>query len=282
MASKVVETPEKEFENITRSLNFISSRLAFHGMRINANHAIMNSLIQNVKTLVLEAKEDHFKNTRFVPASAWLEKSLVRLQLECQALLLEVACNQKIAQSQLEIVYNLVAQRDNKDNLRLAKISTEIAAVTKDDSFAMRTVAVMSITFLPGTFVASFFSMSMFNWQASGNDPVLSSRFWIYWAVTLPLTLLVLSVWLSWLHHHKRHEPEPLHGALSPQVGPKSRGRSKMWYHLKSLNLRSRGKAEDDVADAEADGQSLRGADAEVAGFAQPVRVETLMQGPRR
>lgn len=64
----------------------------------------MNSLIQNVKTLVLEAKEDHFKNTRFVPASAWLEKSLVRLQLECQALLLEVACNQKIAQSQLEIV----------------------------------------------------------------------------------------------------------------------------------------------------------------------------------
>ena len=192
-----------------------------------------------------------------------------------------------------------MAQRDNKDNLRLAKISTEIAAVTKDDSFAMRTVAVMSITFLPGTFVAvsagidyyhknadpihqSFFSMSMFNWQASGNDPVLSSRFWIYWAVTLPLTLLVLSVWLSWLHHHKRHEPEPLHGALSPQVGPKSRGRSKMWYHLKSLNLRSRGKAEDDVADAEADGQSLRGADAEVAGFAQPVRVETLMQGPRR
>lgn len=39
----------------------------------------------------------------------------------------------------------------------MAKISTDIAAVTKDDSFAMRTIAVMSITFLPGTFVAVSF-----------------------------------------------------------------------------------------------------------------------------
>lgn len=30
----------------------------------------------------------------------------------------------------------------------------EIAAVTKDDSFAMWTIAVMSTVFLPGTFVA--------------------------------------------------------------------------------------------------------------------------------
>jgi hypothetical protein len=51
-------------------------------------------------------------------------------------------------------VYNLVVQRDNKDNLKLAKISTDIANTTKDDSFAMRTIAVMSIFFLPGTFVS--------------------------------------------------------------------------------------------------------------------------------
>ena len=48
-----------------------------------------------------------------------------------------------------------MAQRDNKDNLKMAKISADIAAVTKYDSFAMRTIAVMSITFLPGTFVAA-------------------------------------------------------------------------------------------------------------------------------
>ena len=155
---------------MTRSLNFINSRLAFHEMRINANHSIMNSVNQHSRDLVSEAKDDEFKKTWLVPASIWLENSLERLQIECKGLLLEVACNQKIAQSQLEIVivspsinfafsnisqvYNLVAQRDNKDNLKIAKISTEIATLTKDDSFAMRTIAVMSITFLPGTFVA--------------------------------------------------------------------------------------------------------------------------------
>ena len=133
----------------------------------------MNDLIQYCKDLVSEAQDDEFKKTRLAPISNSLQKSLQRLQAECQALLLEVGCNQKIAQSQLEIVsipsninnaftdslqvYNLVAQRDNKDNLKMAKISTDIAAVTKDDSFAMRTIAVMSITFLPGTFVAVSF-----------------------------------------------------------------------------------------------------------------------------
>ena len=24
-------------------------------------------------------------------------------------------------------------------------------------------------------------------------------RFWIYWAVTVPLTVLVLSIWLTWI-----------------------------------------------------------------------------------
>lgn len=151
-------------------MNFINSRLAFHEMRINANLTITKNLIQNCSDLVLEAKDDEFKTTRLAPVSTWLEKSLQGLRIECQALLLEVACNQKIAQSQLDIVsvslntnsaspdslqvYNLVAQRDNKDNLKMAKISTDIAAVTKNDSFAMRTIAVMSIAFLPGTFVA--------------------------------------------------------------------------------------------------------------------------------
>ncbi len=52
----------------------------------------------------------------------------------------------------------------------MAKISTEIATLTKDDSFAMRTIAVMSITFLPGTFVAV--SVSIRNAPNQGNEYV--------------------------------------------------------------------------------------------------------------
>lgn len=92
---------------MTRSLNFINSRLAFHEMRINANHKIMSTLIQDCKDLVLEANDDDFKKTKLVPVSKWLQENLERLRTECQGLLLEVACNQKIAQSQLEIVCQL-------------------------------------------------------------------------------------------------------------------------------------------------------------------------------
>lgn len=62
----------------------------------------------------------------------------------------------------------MIAQNDSKASLSmartsveqakistgLAKTSTEIAKTTKKDSFAMRTLAVMSVFFLPATFVA--------------------------------------------------------------------------------------------------------------------------------
>lgn len=207
-SSRLATTPEQDFEEITRSLNFIISRLAFHEMRIGANTTTMDSLRQMNSPSLLNLSEDEDWVSRVKCSTQWIEDTLASLKSENEALLLELACNQKIAQSQLEIVYNLVAQRDNKDNLKLAKISTEIASVTKDDSFAMRTIAVMSILFLPGTFVSSFFSMSMFDWQAPEGGSVLSSLFWVYWAVTVPLTLAVFSVWRFWLHQHKDHDKQ--------------------------------------------------------------------------
>jgi hypothetical protein len=88
----------------------------------------------------------------------------------------------------------------------LARIQTIIANTTKEDSYAMRTIAIMSIIFLPGTFVSSFFSMDMFDWQALKGASVVSYRFWIYWAVTAPLTVVVVSVWFLWLRTHNKHE----------------------------------------------------------------------------
>lgn len=43
-------------------------------MRVNANHSIMNSLIQNSRDLVSEAEDDEFKKTRLGPASMAREK----------------------------------------------------------------------------------------------------------------------------------------------------------------------------------------------------------------
>ena len=75
-----METPEKSFEDMTRSLNFINSRLAFHEMRVNANHKIMSNLIQDCKDLVSEANDDDFRKTKLAPISKWLQENLERLR----------------------------------------------------------------------------------------------------------------------------------------------------------------------------------------------------------
>jgi len=96
----------------------------------------------------------------------------------------------KLIQVQIQILYNLLAQQDNKVNI-------EIAAATKRDSIAMKAIAIVTMVFLPGAYIATLFSMSMFNWEAT-DGPVLSHYFWVYWAVTVPVTILVLSIWALW------------------------------------------------------------------------------------
>ena len=39
--------------------------------------------------------------------------------------------------------------------------------------------------------------MPMFEWNLQPGQTV-SGQFWIYWAVTLPLTFAVIAVWLLW------------------------------------------------------------------------------------
>ncbi len=48
----------------------------------------------------------------------------------------------------------MIAQRDNTNNLQKAETSAWIAKMTKEDSFAMFTLALMTILFLPGAWVA--------------------------------------------------------------------------------------------------------------------------------
>ena len=90
---------------MTRSLNIIISRLAFHEMRIHANTFFTNQILERIQAFEKSGEmnrgvqHDNLKST-----SRRLRERLVYLKTEHHALLLEIACNQKIAQSQLEIV----------------------------------------------------------------------------------------------------------------------------------------------------------------------------------
>ncbi|KAB5532681.1 hypothetical protein GE09DRAFT_1227857 [Coniochaeta sp. 2T2.1] len=73
-----------------------------------------------------------------------------------------------------------------------ADASISIATATKQDSSSMKTVAVMTMAFLPATFFAALFSVPSLRWDQA---VVVQDKFWVYWAFTLPFTALVFLVW---------------------------------------------------------------------------------------
>ena len=44
----------------------------------------------------------------------------------------------------------------------------------------------------------SIFSMPVLNWDAKSRD-IATEHFWVYWAITIPLTFVVMSFSLLWM-----------------------------------------------------------------------------------
>lgn len=65
----------------------------------------------------------------------------------------------------------------------------------------MKTIGVVSLVYLPGTFVSGVFGTNFFDMDGPGQGPstwAVSSNFWLYWAVTVPLTLATVLAWALW------------------------------------------------------------------------------------
>lgn len=89
-------------------------------------------------------------------------------------------------ENQFTAIYNLIAQGDTKATISLAEAS-------KRDSSSMKTIAGMTLIFLPPTFICSFFSMSFFNFEATGTKSL-----WVYVATAAPLTVVVILTWIAY------------------------------------------------------------------------------------
>ena len=133
--------------------------------------------------------------------------------------------------SQIQVLYSISAQTDNR-------LSARIAVSSGRDSTAMKTLAFITALFLPGTYIATLFSMSMFEWQASPSDAPstsssssssststvgVSNKFWIYWATTIPLTVAVVVGWRLWWVHEDRAYSAQLAGEVEGMVAKDDR-----------------------------------------------------------
>ena len=90
-------------------------------------------------------------------------------------------------------IYNLTANRDSITSLKIAEESTNIAHETRRDSTSMKTIATLTMFYLPATFVCSFFGTNFFALNTNGGGGpifVVSELWWVYLAAAIPLTLL--------------------------------------------------------------------------------------------
>ncbi|CAO1601083.1 hypothetical protein XANCAGTX0491_004747 [Xanthoria calcicola] len=97
-------------------------------------------------------------------------------------------------------------QEDSTLSRSVALDSKKLAEASTRDSSSMKAVAVLTMVFLPSTAVATIFSMGPFWSSEPGSIFSVSTEFWLYWAITLPLTTVVIVVWQAWLWLYRRRQ----------------------------------------------------------------------------
>ncbi|KAJ3499516.1 hypothetical protein NLG97_g265 [Lecanicillium saksenae] len=98
---------------------------------------------------------------------------------------------------QRDTLSNILAQRDARLNIEMAKI----AHAGKRDSTAMKIISLMGVLFLPGSYLASIFSMTFFDFRSTGHN--VSSNVWIYVVITVPVTAALVAGWV-WFERRRR------------------------------------------------------------------------------
>jgi Mg2+ and Co2+ transporter CorA len=101
------------------------------------------------------------------------------VQQTLEALILSAETYQARMSNQLTLIPSLFLQEDQSIRIDVAKASKSIALESRRDSLPMKTLAVATMVFLPGTFIATFFAMPLFDWHAS-NGQVVDKRIRIY------------------------------------------------------------------------------------------------------
>ncbi|KAK4677669.1 hypothetical protein QC764_0047210 [Podospora pseudoanserina] len=108
----------------------------------------------------------------------------------------------------MQAAWNQTARQDAAVNARIAQLNTTIALETKSESAMMRSIALLTMIFLPLSCVASVFSTTLFNWSPGEGEPVVSKYIWVLAVIAIVLTLAVVCIWYLSTDREKKRERE--------------------------------------------------------------------------
>ncbi|KAK0668340.1 hypothetical protein QBC41DRAFT_322163 [Cercophora samala] len=102
------------------------------------------------------------------------------------------------AQFQISLLKNLKLRADSNRERLKNEINTAFNNLTMQDNSVLKSIALLTMVFLPATFFSSLFSTTFFSYGDDGEWQV-SGKMWIYWVTTLPATILIVILWRVWL-----------------------------------------------------------------------------------
>ena len=184
---------------VTRELNLFSSKV------IGETERIKSCLLRHEQILQFMDQVDEASSLLTMSShSGELRQHAEFLATGWEAMLHRYEAFEKNVQVQLAVLYSTAVQRDSKLNLDVAISSANIAAATRHDGSVMKGISLLTMVFLPATFVSTLFAMPLFDWSADRVDGIATPYAWIYLAVALPLTFAVVAIWFAWMWYKGR------------------------------------------------------------------------------
>ena len=98
------------------------------------------------------------------------------------------ASNKERLLNEIQFAFHTVSQYD-------ARTSVKIGRAAQEDSSAMKTISILTLVFLPATFISAVFSMSFFDYNADSGEWSVSEMFWFYWVIAVPFTIFTGLLW---------------------------------------------------------------------------------------
>ncbi|KAI0905711.1 hypothetical protein F4823DRAFT_119410 [Ustulina deusta] len=172
-------------------------------MVMDSNIKTMKSLLSSYKTLV--------EDPHFPPAEVdTCQKSLKRFSARMDEFIYDLQTQvdrgnilSKIARDRKNIVLQQSQMHTAARQERLADSMWQFAERGQKETIAMRTITIITLLYLPPTFVSTFFSTDVVKYQGNGEDQVHFSQEALssFLYVTIPLwviTLLVVAFYYKW------------------------------------------------------------------------------------
>ncbi|KAF2797954.1 hypothetical protein K505DRAFT_372056 [Melanomma pulvis-pyrius CBS 109.77] len=151
---------------------FISFGLVLQTLEEMNNSRIFNTQQdQNVSAVLSNLRNE---------ASTYLENS---------KFILETAKNVRHQISQTLNLKNQDVMQKQSDSL------VGIAISSARDSVAIRIITILTLGYLPFTFVATVMGMNFFAMDPSTHHVMVSPQFWIYFCLSIPMTALTILLW---------------------------------------------------------------------------------------